>query len=211
MGVTQVAPVTACTNCGYVIALSTWQHPFWRKTGHAYCSPECGREGIRSHLTGQTGKHTAEGRAALSQRMTKCNPMSDPEVRARQATTLRAIGHRPPVQGGNGRGLTQPQRLLSQALGWPTEVVVKTGNPSRGAQRVPGIPSHFKLDIANPQLRIAVEVDGESHRALAVRARDQRKDAFLTGAGWSVLRFSNREVMADTEACVRMVLSTTWR
>lgn len=71
------------------------------------------------------------------------------------------------------------------------------------------MPLHYKIDIANPVKKIAVEVDGGSHSATRVREADERKDAFLTSHGWRVFRFSNREVMADLEGCVRKVLSTT--
>lgn len=205
MGITKTPPVVPCATCGYVIALSAWQAYVWRKSGRAYCSQQCSDTGRAAQLSATAGCRSESGRAALSRRMTEHNPMSDPETRARQSATLRAIGHRPPVQGGNGRGLTEPQRLLSEALGWPTEVIVPTG------QRGRGLPTHFKLDIANPELMIAVEIDGGSHNSLVVRERDQRKDAFLTGAGWTVLRFSNREAMADTAACVRTVMSITLR
>lgn len=126
------------------------------------------------------------------------------DVRNRMSETLRSMGHRPSVRGGNGYGLTEPQRLLSEELNWPTEVVVPTGRP-----RTPGVPTHYKLDIADPDRKIAVEVDGGSHYPLARQESDRRKDAFLRGAGWTVLRFSNQEVMADTAACAQTVQSTT--
>jgi len=83
---------------------------------------------------------------------------------------------------------------------------VPTGQRATG-----GPPSHYKIDLANPDLMIAVEVDGQSHSSRAGQERDRRKDEWLTGAGWLVLRFSNREVMADSAACARMVTSITSR
>ena len=104
------------------------------------------------------------------------------------AKTLREMGHRPTFIGGNGRGITEPQRLLLQKLGggWTAELVIGTGvRPGNG------VPSHWTIDIANPELMIAVEVDGGSHSSAKVRERDARKDEFLASKGWSVFRVSN--------------------
>lgn len=205
----RTSPIIApCSICGTAFTLKVSQRAYWRATGRAICSPPCLQE-ARNRAALKSGVATEAGRASISRHMKARNPMSDPRVRAKVATTLRSIGHAPKERGGNGRGLTEPQRLLAEALGWETEVIVKTGSPTRGPAHVPGIPVHYKLDIASPELMIAVEVDGGSHCALERKAQDQRKDEWLTGAGWTVLRFSNREVMADTGACARMVMSTT--
>lgn len=145
-------------------------------------------------------------RVHASGRMKDRNPMSSAESRAKMAATLREIGHRPRSQGGNGHGLTEPQRALSDLLGWPTEVIVPTGQRVKG-----GPPSHYKIDVGNPAAKVAVEVDGRSHSSLARQESDRRKDDWLRGAGWCVLRFTNEEVMADTAAVAATVLSTTSR
>jgi very-short-patch-repair endonuclease len=41
-----------------------------------------------------------------------------------------------------------------------------------------------------------VEIDGPGHGRPAIRASDARKDAKLRAAGWTVRRFSDREVYA---------------
>jgi hypothetical protein len=120
--------------------------------------------------------------------------------------TLRAMDWKPPVQGGNGRPSPEPQRMLAEALGWATEVVVRTRMP-RGS----GYPTCYKMDIADPELRIAIEVDGSSHQSLKIRQKDAKKASFLVGLGWTVLRFSNQEVTEHLEDCVREVSSTISR
>ena len=99
----------------------------------------------------------------------------------------------------------RPELVEALGLGWETEFVV----PTRAGRQLGGLPTHYKLDIAYPELMVAVEVDGHSHNTTERKAQDERKTEFLAGLGWTVLRFSNQEVMADTAACARTVLSTT--
>jgi hypothetical protein len=139
----------------------------------------------------------------LSERMRMRNPMRMPGVKERATASLRAMGHKPRVRGGNGCGATVPQALLAKALGWPMEVVV----PTR-MKRATGFPGCYKLDVANSDLMVGVEVDGGSHASLDRQAQDRKKDAFLSSIGWTVLRFSNEVAMEHLEECVQTVLST---
>lgn len=130
--------------------------------------------------------------------------MADDDTRERMATTLRRIGHQPRVRGGNGRGPTEPQRRLAEALGWEIEYVVPVGRPRRE-----GWPTHYRLDIADPVAMVCVEVDGPSHSGRPRQESDARKDAFLKERGWLVLRFSNQAATDDLQGCVQTVRSTT--
>ncbi|WP_408605425.1 endonuclease domain-containing protein [Desulfobacula toluolica] len=69
------------------------------------------------------------------------------------------------------------------------------------------LPTCYKLDIANPELKIGVEIDGISHTGKR-RKLDQKKNAHLKSLGWQVLRLSNKQVEADLAGCVRTVMST---
>lgn len=131
------------------------------------------------------------------------NPFRDPEVRKRAVRRNRELGY-PGLRrrGGNGTGLTEPQRLLSQRLGWPTEVVVVTDSQARSE----GSPNSYSVDVAEPERLIAVEVDGESHKSLSRQESDSRKDEFLRRAGWTVYRFTNRQVMTDLDSVVSSIL-----
>jgi hypothetical protein len=176
----------------------------YRRTKRAYCSKQCMDLWVsagHSERMRNTNKWLSE---INSDRMRKNNPMRDPITRERQRTSLRAMGWKPTVRGGNGRSLPVPQRMLAQALGWNTEVVVATGSKVLG-----GLSTHYKIDIANTTLKIAIEVDGPSHNSPSARKRDQKKTDFLIGQGWIVLRFSNQEVMEHLEDVVQTVLSTT--
>jgi hypothetical protein len=142
-------------------------------------------------------------RTFASKRMTERNPMRKESVREKVSSTLREMGWKPTVRCGNGT-ITEPQLLLASALGWEMEVPVRTG-----MGRSSGYPSCYKVDIGNTELKIAVEVDGNSHHVISRRQEDAKKDALLASLGWSVLRFWNAEVMEELEKCVRTVMSTT--
>jgi hypothetical protein len=146
----------------------------YKKTGVVYCSPKC--------------SYSSRGRTS-SVRMIANNPMMLEEARKKMSDTLKRIGHRPSVLGGNGRGMTVPQEILLNKLGdgWYPELVVVTGNGY--------LPYHYKIDIANPIIKVAIEVDGGSHFSLVAQKRDRRKEEFLKSKGWTVYRFKNSEIM----------------
>jgi hypothetical protein len=138
--------------------------------------------------------------------MTKNNPMKRKEVREKLSATLKRIGHKPPVLGGNGRPPTPSEMKLSKTLGapWKMQTIVKTGC-WRGAN---GFPSCYKIDLGHEELKLGIEIDGRSHCPLERQAQDVKKEKFLRGRGWTVLRFSNKAVMEHLEDCVLEVKST---
>lgn len=126
------------------------------------------------------------------------NPFRKPETRVKAQIALREKGYAM-LNGGNGKPIPLPQKMLALRLGWATEYVIATGQG--------WLPNHYKIDIAEPTLKIAVEIDGESHHAVRVRAADQRKDQWFKENGWKAIRFTNQEVMTDLERVARAVLS----
>lgn len=190
----RISPGMLCIVCGASVNPATR-----RKT----CGDEC-RARHRSLTMAQTNKSHA------SERMKAKNPMRDESTRARMGATLRAIGHRPAVRGGNGTPLPAAQSAMLQALkplSPVAEFVVRTGM-WRGRE---GLPNHFKIDIALPSMKVAVEIDGGSHASNHRKAQDAKKTAYLSASGWTVLRFSNRDVMERLADCALMVTSTTSR
>jgi very-short-patch-repair endonuclease len=94
--------------------------------------------------------------------------------------------------------------MLADRLGWPMEFIVRTKMP-RGS----GYPPHYKIDIAEPALQVAAEVDGQSHLAKERIAQDVKKDEFLEYEGWIVVRVRNEEVLDDCESVAQRILSST--
>lgn len=194
-----------CVGCGMIVEAKGAQALSLARRGRAYCSDLCKRW-VTSRIAAQNMSLTNRRfRNEIVSRMKTQNPMKDPAARARASGTLKAMGWRPLVRGGNGHPTPIPQQLLADALGWPTEVIV----PTKG--RALGYPTHYKLDIANRKRRIAIEVDGGSHNSRKVREADERKSDFLSWNGWIVLRFTNSEILSDLEGCAQTVWSTTSR
>jgi hypothetical protein len=129
--------------------------------------------------------------------------MHRPEIRDKVSATLRQMGWKPKVQGGNGHGPTWHEQALATAIGWDLSVIVPTRQP-RGS----GYPTHYKIDVGHRGLRVGIEVDGMSHVLRTRQAQDRKKEAFLATRGWHILRFTNAEIARDLTRCVQAVWST---
>jgi very-short-patch-repair endonuclease len=74
--------------------------------------------------------------------------------------------------------------------------------PCRRQHRVALPRGHADLDVAWPEVRLAVELDGAAfHGSAQQRERDLRRDAALAAVGWLVLRFSHRRLTREPDAC----------
>lgn len=138
-----------------------------------------------------------------SQRMKRLNQDAAFRQKCREGNRRRRgksfVGQR------GGRGLvTEPQRMLAEALGLAEhlEHVVKT---KPVGDQFESLPNWYAVDIAHPEARVAVEVDGNSHRTKKWQFLDRRKEAVLAALGWCVLRFWNEEVLTDLSGCTEKV------
>lgn len=66
-------------------------------------------------------------------------------------------------------------------------------------------PADFRLDLAYPHLRIAIEYDGDAHRTDQEQwAKDRRKDDMLHEAGWRVVRVTQRDLNKPDDLLTRL-------
>ena len=63
----------------------------------------------------------------------------------------------------------------------------------------------FRLDMAYPDLMIAVEVDGSQHLDAAARDADRVRDAALASLGWTVLRIRVGTLASDLARVIRTI------
>jgi hypothetical protein len=105
-------------------------------------------------------------------------------------------------RGGKGQGPSPREVKLAKALGMYVHFVIPTG------KRKP-YPPHYTIDCARIRqgIAIAIEVDGPSHRVLAVKSADRRKTQLLRSWGWHVFRVTNDDVDKRFERTVRMLQS----
>lgn len=178
--------VACLGGCGEMIAMDTHaRRQKYVKQGGIYC-----RDCVKNRL---------------SERMKKNNPMSNKESREKMTKKLRVMGHKPTVLGGNGRGYSRGQVALWERLGrgWWAEFIVPTGH----CRDESGLPTHFKIDLANSYYGIAIEIDGGAHVGPVAKEEDARKTTFLQNKGWTVLRFRNKEVLNGLDEVVATVMS----
>jgi very-short-patch-repair endonuclease len=58
----------------------------------------------------------------------------------------------------------------------------------------------FIVDFYCPSLKLVIEVDGDSHFDEAAEAYDRERTTYLNSLGLEVVRFTNLEVIRQTEA-----------
>lgn len=188
-----------CIVCGEPADMSDRHRRYkYKTTGRAYCTPEHA-QAWRAQRSSETMSRT--NRQYASQRMRERNPMKDPEVRVKVSRAHKDSGWAPPVRGGNGAPVPEPQRRLAHLLGWPTETTVVLNDGQA--------PMSYNLDITHPYMKVCVEVDGRSHDTIQRQSEDQKRDRRLQDRGWLVFRFSNLDAMEHTADCARAVTSTT--
>jgi len=53
----------------------------------------------------------------------------------------------------------------------------------------------YIVDFMSKELMLVIEVDGCTHWSRHARKRDEQRDAVLTSAGFSIIRFTDEEVL----------------
>ena len=131
-----------------------------------------------------------------SKRMKRDNPSFHLKnlLKAKETKRINGTLHIwPGNRGGNGQ-FTIPQKILSVALGWEMEMVIKTGHSPLDKS---GFPPNYKVDLGNRDLKIAIEVDGQNHKSKKIILLDIKKTKKLKELGWKVLRFTNEMIIEN--------------
>lgn len=106
------------------------------------------------------------------------------------------LGRRHLGARGSAR-LTEVVRLADARSESPMEsrirvIIVLDGLPSPVLQHPAG---PYRLDLSYPELKVAIEYDGDTHRTQERAMRDLNRQAYLTDDGWTVLRFTAAQVL----------------
>lgn len=156
----------------------------------------------------QMHKDRPELAERLRQRQLVNNCMKNPATRKLVSRLHKASGMKPSVRGGNGTGPTAAEKLLLDMFHphAKNNYAVTTGQKAGS-----GYPTHYKVDVAFPEFKIAVEADGSSHRMAGRPEQDVKKTNCLTTLGWTVLRFTNQRIMEDTQNVKEEIRSVIMR
>ncbi len=61
----------------------------------------------------------------------------------------------------------------------------------------------YRIDIAFPNVKMAIECDGRAYHSTPGQiAHDQRRDQYMAGLGWTVLRFTGSRIHRDLSGCL---------
>lgn len=140
---------------------------------------------------------------ATSARMKANNPTRREDVRKK--ISAKNSGRTFLARGGNGK-VTPQQEAVANALNLPVEYPIPTG-PVK--DQFKSLPNCYKVDVADPSQKLAIEIDGHSHNTKKWKYLDKRKTEVLNALGWSVLRFSNQRVDSDLQAVLEEIRKFT--
>jgi very-short-patch-repair endonuclease len=66
----------------------------------------------------------------------------------------------------------------------------------------------FVIDFYGPELRLAIEIDGNSHFQDGAESYDYERQIFLESKGTQFLRFTNQQVYEDLEVVLEIITQT---
>lgn len=192
--------LTPCHMCAKPADITGFQIQQFNSTARAYCSRECSNA-YRSLRSSETMRATnAKHGASFMGRNQKPPTIA---MRAQISAKLKAAGHRPKARGGNGRPPTPAEMVLAFLL-TPLGFVMQPAIPTKMGKGS-GYPPAYKPDAGHWTLKVAIEADGPSHSSR--RHLDAKKDACLSGLGWTVLRFSNAQILEDPATVLASITS----
>jgi very-short-patch-repair endonuclease len=67
----------------------------------------------------------------------------------------------------------------------------------------------YIVDFYCPQLKLVIEIDGESHFTGEGKASDDRRTSVLEGYGLRVMRFNNQEVLRNLEGVCQSIAAVS--
>ena len=69
----------------------------------------------------------------------------------------------------------------------------------------------YVLDFCSPRLKLAIEIDGDSHFTSEAMSYDRERTAYIEGFGIEVMRFTNLEITENIEAVLEKIKSAVKR
>lgn len=97
-----------------------------------------------------------------------------------------------------------PDTTLEQVV---LDLLIDAWLPLPVCQLVVPLPDgrEYRIDLAYPMVKLAIEIDGPHHRLPEHRARDARRDRRLRALGWTVERFDEDQVTYHPELVLHTI------
>ncbi len=164
-------------------------------------------------------KHTAKANEAFRRKrdegtlvfnrpwmVTDDNPAKHPESRRKNSEFHKK--HNPMFNEKSASKMRRSMERYLRTKATPQELIFKKSIEKLGYYpKFQHAAARAILDFAFTDLKIGIEIDGESHlRFDSVREKDIRRDSELEGEGWIILRFFNCEIEDDLGLCLREVI-----
>lgn len=139
-------------------------------------------------------------RAALGAKLKVRDSFEVPKSGAGTGLATARVAVAQKVRRRQRRGGASPHDML-----WDAVSTIFEGSVREFENAVAG--RKYRLDIALPSARLAIEVDGwEWHgKHKGDFTRDRERQNLLTLSGWRILRFTAGQIRRDTQGCVEMI------
>lgn len=166
------------------------------------------RIGLRERMKqlAKDGKHPMQRPEVIEKFLGENNPSCKPEVRQK----ISEIRKKEYEDGVNKCGWLGPQKFPTDSekaiyagmikMGFVWNLHILTGQPVGGR-----LAANYHLDFGHEELKLCVEIDGNSHRGTKRKSRDQRKDDFLKSQGWIVVRYTNKQVLSNPANIIKEI------
>ncbi|MEY2978318.1 MAG: hypothetical protein RLZZ435_2457 [Cyanobacteriota bacterium] len=64
----------------------------------------------------------------------------------------------------------------------------------------------YVVDFYSPEIKLAIEVDGESHLGAEAQAYDAERQAYIESFGIRFLRFNNQQIYEELDSVIEMIV-----
>lgn len=96
--------------------------------------------------------------------------------------------------------------FLEERLGWGLTkrgIKFQSQYPILKGKDSWGRNSHYFLDFAIPEFKIAIEADGNFWHSNS--DRDKKRQSYIENQGWKFLRFTEEEIKTNLDVCLNQV------
>ena len=205
-----------CKQCGKLLVYSNtgrYNHP------KNFCNKSCATKYSWNNKTGiyngqfsnKGKKRTEEFREKQSKYMKKNNPMYNKEHRNKMVNTIRKMALEGKLKNnfkyGNGK-MSKAEEFIYKDL-IKLDFEYNKGVSTKKYKKLfphAEIPFSYKADYINKELKIAIEIDGNSHRYDRVKIADKKKQDVFNFYGYIVLRFSNEEILNNKDRVLKEIV-----